>query len=73
MAVPKTAVHEHDSPMPRQYDVGVAGQVFAMEPKAQTAGVEQAPDRHFRRRVPAPDLRHHPRTNFFGDPIDHPE
>jgi hypothetical protein len=41
MAMPEAAVDKDGSVIPRQYDIGLTGQVFDVEPEPETCAVEQ--------------------------------
>ena len=58
MLVPEAAVHKDGQPPPRQHDVGRAGQVLAMESKAQSLRVKRSTDRDLRPSVALADARH---------------
>ena len=57
--VPEATVHENDGTVPRQHDVGRAGQVAAVKAEAEAEAVQDAADDQFGLRVPAPNARHH--------------
>jgi hypothetical protein len=51
MAMPEAAMDEDGELAAGQDDVGPAGQVLAMKPKADAESVQEAADRAFRRRI----------------------
>ena len=58
VAVPEAAVDEDACAVLAQDDVGVAGQARMVEPVAETAGVQPAPDGHLGLGVSRTDGRH---------------
>lgn len=64
MTMPKTAVNQNHGFVFGQEQVWFAGQCLAVEPIAEPAFVETAPDDQFRARILAPDTCHHAPANF---------
>jgi hypothetical protein len=55
MAMPKTTVNENHSTVLRKHEVRTPGQIFTMEPVAESEKEEPATDEVFRLRVLAPN------------------
>jgi len=60
MAVPEAAMDEHNTPVPRQYNVWSPWQVRTMETVTEAGSEQSLPHSEFRLRIPAPDRRHVP-------------
>lgn len=58
MHVPKASVYENNFAMRAEYEVGFAGQVFAMQAVAIAEGMNDPADNEFRRRIFRPYRRH---------------
>ncbi len=69
--VPETPMDEDHRPMPRQNDVGLAGEILHMQPEPVPRAVEQAADQPLRDGVLAPDPRHSLATFSLGERIRH--
>ena len=50
MLVPEASVHEQRQPVPRQDNVGAAGQILPMQAETQSLCVQQAPHDQLRPR-----------------------
>lgn len=62
--MPKATVNKHDLSTARQYNVGRAGQVLAVQPEPIIHGVEKAPHAKFGRRV-APSHGQHAEADLW--------
>ena len=60
MAMPKTAMNEHDSFVPREDDVRRTWQVSPVKPEPVPETMQQSTDLQLRRCVPAADRSHVP-------------
>ena len=69
MTVPETPVDENNRPVFRKHEVGLSGQVAAVEPEPESPAVQDRPDHQLRLCVPAPDPGHHPAPDFGGHPV----
>ena len=58
MPMPEATVHENRESPARQHDVGPAGQILAMQAKADAEPMQEAADDAFGRRVLAADGGH---------------
>src|SRR5438874_8310445 len=56
--MPEAAMHECDSPVPREHKIRASGQFAAVKPEAQSHRVQSAPHEHFGSRVATPDPAH---------------
>ena len=69
MPVPKASVHKYDGFVFRQYDVGCAGQLFAMEAEAVAVAVEHRSNHQLGFSVLSLDRGHIPRAFFWSERI----
>jgi len=60
MAVPEASVHEYDLLAGWEHEIGLARQILAMKPEAESQLVAKAPDPEFRRGVSVLDRPHGP-------------
>src|SRR4051794_3949173 len=58
MPVPEAPVHEDGRLMLRQDDVGPSGKIFAVQPEAESEGVQNLPNSQFGAGVARPDGPH---------------
>jgi len=58
--MPETAIYENDGPVPRENQIGLARQVFRMQPVAQPSRMQRAPNQQFRLRMATSDGSHIP-------------
>jgi len=72
VAVPKTAMHEHDRFPPGQDYVGFARQVGPMQPKAIPHPMHYAAHNNFRLRILTGDPPHYLGTTLFRDYVHIP-
>jgi hypothetical protein len=71
VAMPKAPVHKDHRPMFREYDVGIAGQRFPVQPKSKAHPVQRPPNGQFRPRVSAANASHY-EAALFRRPRIHP-
>jgi hypothetical protein len=68
VAVPKTAVNQHDPAPGRKHQIRNSGQIPQMQSESKTHAMDKTPDRDFRLRVLAPDASHESASfNFRQD------
>jgi hypothetical protein len=71
MLMPKAAMDEYRCSVFRQNNVGVSGQVFAVEPKSVAKFCEGLPDKSLRIRVARSNSRHVPASALYGKLVGH--
>ncbi len=71
MSVPETAVHENNGASGREYKVGPAGKVPAMQAETETERVQTAAQRQFGFRVTAADAAHVEAALFRREHVHH--
>lgn len=59
VAMPETAVNEHNGPMRGQHEIGSSRKIAGMQAVAKTSRVQIAPHRHLRLRVSWTYASHH--------------
>ena len=64
VSMPETSVDKNSLPKSREYQVGAAGKVFAVETVAKAHAMDQAPHGNFGFRVLASDAAHPMATSF---------
>ena len=69
--MPEATMDEHHSVVPREYDIGSAGQSGTMKAEPQPQSVKGAPNGDFGLRVLTADARHHPTSRRPVDDICH--
>lgn len=66
MAVPEAAVHEYHSSSTAQNQIWTSWQILAVKRVAQTAGMQEAADRHLGRGMLTADAPHQSGARLFG-------
>jgi hypothetical protein len=69
MTVPKTTVDENDGGIFGEDDIGTAGKVFSMKPKAKSHSMKQRPNPHLRAGIFRPHPAHDFAAFFCGNGI----
>lgn len=69
MPVPETAVNEDHRAPAGEDKIGLAGQVLAVQPEAESAPVKRGADRQFGSGVLAFDSGHHPASDGAGNGV----
>ena len=59
VAVPETAMHQHDDPIPRKHEIRPARQILAVQAESESQAMCRPADDQLRDRIPALDAGHH--------------
>lgn len=71
MAMPKAAVHEHDSAVLQKHEIWLSQYLARMQSEAKTSSMQRPPKRYFGFRVLPLYPRHHPGTRLLINDIRH--
>jgi hypothetical protein len=69
--MPEAAMNKHHRAPLRKDEIRLSWQVFAMQAKAQTSGMQCTPKKHFRLGIARPDPGHHAAADIGRDDIRH--
>lgn len=67
MPVPEAAMNKNADPIAREHKIRPSRKILLMKAVSEALPVQHASYLHFRRRVAAPDARHHARPDFLTD------
>jgi hypothetical protein len=62
---------EHNGPVLRKHEIRIAGEILAMNAKAQSHAMCRFADGDFGRSVLAPNATHHPTADFRRNNVNH--
>jgi hypothetical protein len=69
--MPIAAMDENDSPQSRKHQVGLAWKAADVQPITKALAMKKPSYQHLRRRILAPDRRHHSAADFRPDNVCH--